>query len=179
MTRVRFATLLDTYGSRLDRWPDDDRAGARLLLEGSAEARALLADAEGLVALLDQAAVPVPSAALTGRILAAAPRLADVDRVVPRRRRPAMLAAAAGMAMAASLLLWLGRAPAPRTPLDVEAVALLGVLDVPTDALLSDAGLDLDDDTPAFGCDDPTHGCDQREPAERSGRLSRTKEMPA
>jgi hypothetical protein len=179
-TPERFIALLETYGGRTERWPEDERAGALALLERSAEARAQLAAAADLDALLDRVAAPVPAAALTARILATAPRGTAGRTLRPAARRRAGLVAAGSLAAAASLTFWLVRAPAPGAPLDTDAVALLGVLDVPTDALLSDTGLDLGDDAPAFGCDDPTLGCDaEPEPADRSGRFSPAKEMPA
>jgi hypothetical protein len=175
MTPEHFTRLLDTHGSRLAAWPAHDRAGAQALLARSAGARAQLAAAERLDALLHEVPAHEPSAALAERVLAAAPR-------VRRGRRAVLAAAAGGLALAASLALWLVRAPAPgRSPsLDANALAQLGVLEVPTDALLSGGYLELDDDAPVFGCDDPSLGCD--EPTlvpERSGRGTVAKEMPA
>ena len=47
-----FEDCLDRFGPDLDRWPDH-HAGARTLLERSAPARALLAEARALDAVLD------------------------------------------------------------------------------------------------------------------------------
>jgi len=179
MTRERFAALLDIYGSRLDRWPEDARPDAHALLERSSEARTLRAAAEPFDAALDLAAEPIPSVDLAARVLAAAPRRAAGRRLPSPGRRRAILGAASGLAIAASLALWFVRDPVPNGPLSADAMALLGVLDVPTDALLSDTGIDLVNDTPAFGCDDPTLGCTDSEPARRSERLTHVKEIPA
>lgn len=48
LTLKRFKTLTDSYGADLLRWPEQERAAAQTLLEESAEARALLADARML-----------------------------------------------------------------------------------------------------------------------------------
>ena len=48
LTLKRFKTLTDSYGADLLRWPEQERAAAQTLLEKSAEARALLADARML-----------------------------------------------------------------------------------------------------------------------------------
>ena len=181
MTLERLSLLLDVYGSHVDRWPPADRRAAHALLEVSANARTRLAAAQRLDALLDQVAPPLPSAALRERVLARAPG-ARMRQVAPRwRSRPMMIAAASGLAMAASLALWLVRTPAPGVPLGSTALAQLGVLDVPTDALLSDTTLGLGDDTPAFGCDDPALGCDDSidDSPQRSGQLFLQKEASA
>jgi len=51
LTLKRFKTMTDSYGADLLRWPEQERAAAQTLLDGSAEARAHLADAR----LLDEA----------------------------------------------------------------------------------------------------------------------------
>jgi hypothetical protein len=51
LTLKRFKTMTDSYGADLLRWPERERAAAQTLLEGSAEARVLLADAR----MLDEA----------------------------------------------------------------------------------------------------------------------------
>jgi len=182
MTLERLQLLLDVYGCRVDRWPPADRRAAEALLEVSANARTRLAAARRLDALIDRAVAPVvPSQALRERVLAIAPGGGARARTVRWwRSRPALAAAAGGMALAASLALWLMRAPAPGAPLGSDALAQLGVLDVPTDALLSDTTLGVDD-TPVFGCDDPALGCDDvpAEPPQRSGQLVLEKEVAA
>ena len=73
MSVARFSDLLDIYGANLGRWPPDDAAAARGLLEQSGVARSALEDAKRLDDLLDLAAVEPPSPGLVDRILAAAP----------------------------------------------------------------------------------------------------------
>jgi hypothetical protein len=181
MILERFTNLLDVYGGRIERWPAEERHAARALLARSADARARAAAAERLDALLDQVPEPAPSAALVTRVLAAAPARAAVRTLPTRRPWRVLITVGGGAAVAASLALWLLRSPAPGTPLGASAIAQLGVLDMPTDVLLSDADLDLGNEFPAFGCDDPALGCDDAtfEPMERSGHLSNLKEMPA
>jgi hypothetical protein len=71
--RDRFAKLAETYGADLRRWPAGDQNAAENLL-ASDEVRTILAHEEQLDARLDTYSVPGPSAALIGRILAAAPQ---------------------------------------------------------------------------------------------------------
>lgn len=52
MRMSRFERLLDAHGADLSRWPDADRAAGERLLAESAEARALVADAERLDRML-------------------------------------------------------------------------------------------------------------------------------
>ena len=56
MTLKEFKRFADLYGGDIDRWPATDGVDALTLLENSAEARAILADAAALDALLDRAA---------------------------------------------------------------------------------------------------------------------------
>ena len=44
----RFASLLDAYGARLERWPESEARAARALLEVSERAQEMLAASEGL-----------------------------------------------------------------------------------------------------------------------------------
>ncbi|MCB1613320.1 MAG: hypothetical protein KDI60_16435 [Xanthomonadales bacterium] len=69
MNLVRLNQLLDAYGASPGRWPDAERAQALHLLAGSAEARALQAQAALLDASLDEFRVAPPSRELRGRIL--------------------------------------------------------------------------------------------------------------
>ena len=68
----RMKTLLDAYGADPTRWPEGERAAARELLAGSAEARAYAQEAKVLDTVLAQAAlhaeVRVDAAALASRI---------------------------------------------------------------------------------------------------------------
>ncbi|QCN99143.1 hypothetical protein D3093_28185 (plasmid) [Azospirillum argentinense] len=59
MTLKEFKRFADLYGGDIDRWPATDGVDALILLEESAEARAILADAAALDALLDHAAPAV------------------------------------------------------------------------------------------------------------------------
>ncbi|TWA66380.1 hypothetical protein FBZ82_10845 [Azospirillum brasilense] len=59
MTLKEFKRFADLYGGDIDRWPATDGIDALTLLEDSAEARAILADAAALDALLDRAAPAV------------------------------------------------------------------------------------------------------------------------
>jgi hypothetical protein len=146
----RFAELLDAYGARPERWPDGERAAALALLARSAQARALRDRAARLDALLDRLPDVAPSPDLAARVLRAAPR---------RRRRGPALWAAAALAAAAVLALWLVGARAPRVAVDPAALSRLGHLDTPTDALLGASDLDADEGVPAFGCEAPDVDC--------------------
>jgi len=48
LTLERFKVLLDSYGARLDCWPEETRHDARVLLNTSRAARAMLAEAQAL-----------------------------------------------------------------------------------------------------------------------------------
>jgi hypothetical protein len=99
MDRARFEYLLDAYGADFRRWPPDERAEAERFVRENAEALApLLEAAHVLDATLDLAGmVQAPSASLSDRILAAAPRA----RSTPQRTN----FAPAGWALAACTLL--------------------------------------------------------------------------
>jgi hypothetical protein len=163
LTIERFTALLEAYGADPARWPDAERAGAHVLLERSAEARARRDAAAALDGLLDRAATTQPSRALAERILAQAPR-APRAKVVPMRARGA---AVVGLAAAASLAIWLVHRPASQQMLGPGAVARLGEYQTPTDALLSALDLDADDTMPEFGCDDPEVDCDDSDLAQQ------------
>jgi len=70
----RFSALAEAYGADINRWPPTDRAAAQELAQQSPMARAYLAQADGLDAMLDLSRVAAPSAELRHRILAQAPR---------------------------------------------------------------------------------------------------------
>lgn len=104
----RFAALADAYGGDVDAWPVGERDAARALLDADDRAGAILADARALDALLREAPVAAPDAALTGRVLAQAPRRVDwrdaLAELLPFRAAwpaPALLSAAllAGLAL--------------------------------------------------------------------------------
>lgn len=74
MKAERLHELADAYGADLRRWPASERAFAESLIAADPSLKAVLDQAAALDALLDAAPRPVPSSALTARILAAAPR---------------------------------------------------------------------------------------------------------
>jgi hypothetical protein len=127
MTPRRFARLLDTYGPDQDRWPAVDRAAARDLLAGSADARAALAEARALDAQLARG-LPVPAPEALARLqdgvarriarlpLPARPDPWDRVRVLLRPAAPVGWGAVAAMATCA---VWLsvGAAPSAGDPL--------------------------------------------------------------
>jgi hypothetical protein len=56
LTLERFKWLVDSYGARLERWPEDTRNDARMLLNTSAAARAMLVKAQALDVAMEAAA---------------------------------------------------------------------------------------------------------------------------
>ena len=74
MTIERLKALAEAYGADLRRWPASERPFAESLATADPAARAVLAEAATLDALLDASPRPAPSAALAARVLAAAPR---------------------------------------------------------------------------------------------------------
>jgi hypothetical protein len=76
MDRTRFEHLLEAYGADFRRWPANERAAAAAFAaQHRSEITAALTDERALDALLEQAREAAPeTAALAGRILAAAPR---------------------------------------------------------------------------------------------------------
>jgi len=92
----RFSALADAYGADLRRWPEADRAAAQALAQESAPARALLAEADALDAVLDLSRVASPSPELRQRILSEAPKA-----------RPTRLTAPNSTSARSRLLRWL------------------------------------------------------------------------
>jgi len=74
MTLERLRAVIEAYGTSSVRWPEAERAAATVLLAESAEARALVTEAEPLDALLDAVPAIRPTAAMRAVILATAPR---------------------------------------------------------------------------------------------------------
>ncbi len=74
MSLERFEALADAFGADLRRWPETDRAAAQGLAEASPSARARLAQADALDAVLGLSRVAAPSAELRQRLLAGAPK---------------------------------------------------------------------------------------------------------
>lgn len=82
MTLKEFKRYAAAYGADLDRWPRSARVDALTLLDDSAEARDLLADAAVTDTLLDAASTPQVSSRREAQVYA---RIADclAQRVVP------------------------------------------------------------------------------------------------
>ena len=152
MTTHRLQEILDAYGADPARWPAEERDAAAALL---ARTPALRTEAARLDALLDAtSAVDEPSPALVARVLAAAPA-----RRRARIVRFPVVAAAASLAAAAGLVVWLAGA---RGPSSQPGVSLddLGTYATATDVLLGPLGWDVIDTEPALGCSQPgTLGC--------------------
>jgi len=91
MTETRFEELAAAYGADVSRWPNEEQAGARALLETSAQAQTALADAKALDAALDLWDAPQPSDALMARILgdAAEVSLGQAPDAAPAQSAPA------------------------------------------------------------------------------------------
>jgi len=170
MTMERLQFLLDAYGANRERWPEAERDSASALLAASEEARALVRDAARLDALLDFVSAPDPSPALIERALASAPAALPVRRRVSRRGWQRLAFAAAPLAAAAALMLWLLPSEQVDEPAPQQyAIEDLGVYTTPTDVLLDPPGFDLSDSAPSLGCERNGLGCplpeddDQRE----------------
>jgi hypothetical protein len=169
MDPVRFAALLDAYGADPARWPEDERPAALALLEASADARARQRDAAALDAVLDTAPPARPSDLLVARVLAAAPGAAArttagarTRPIAPRRlvgRIWRYTAAAASLAAAAALALWLASAPQPTAPLSDEVLAELSVYGTPGDTLLDVTDVELLGDDEWIDCEAGGLGC--------------------
>ena len=70
LTLATFERLLDLYGARLERWPEELRGPARELIEASELVRATWSAARRLDAVLETAPEVLPSAALAARVAA-------------------------------------------------------------------------------------------------------------
>jgi hypothetical protein len=154
--------LLDAYGAHSARWPADERDAALDFLAESVEARALHDDAARLDAAFDLVPAPPPSAELIERIAAEFPRPRP-----PRRwtATPVRIAAAALLAVAAAVCLWVlpGRLHTT-VPTKSYAVSYQGRYTTPTDVLLTPPGFDLSRTAPTLGCVDGGPGMRNRGP---------------
>ena len=173
LDRTRLVALLDAYGADAERWPEHEQAAALVLLQRDPEARALRAQAARLDAVLAVVEPVEPSPALVARILGAAPSPAGARRRplsflrIPRPSRAwRYVAAAAPLAAAAALTLWLVRSPEPIEPLDTASLAQLGTYETPGDELLGLAGVDLFNTDPWSDCADALLGCPDSESVE-------------
>ena len=117
----RFETLAQAYGGDPGRWPEAERAAAEAFRFASpAEAERVLAEAADLDFALDAWRVSAPSAALRGRVLAAAPSPR------PRRRSLGLWLSGAGFAAAAAVAgVMVGVAASNAAVSDIRADALL------------------------------------------------------
>ena len=138
MTYERFETLADAYGGDLRRWPEAERAAARALLDSDPRGAALLAEADGLDALLDAAPRPVATHALREAVIASAAGAG----LKARRRGPGPLAwlSGAGWAAAACAGVVFGLALTSHMTANVRA-----------DTVLYQASLSGADDTEVLG----------------------------
>lgn len=107
-----FERLLELYGARLERWPEELRAPAREWLEQSEVARRAWQRAGRLDRLLDAYPEIEPSPALVARI-AAIPIVAPAPRRAVAWPFGAVWASLLGWAVAAVLGLWVGGVAAP------------------------------------------------------------------
>ena len=82
MDRARFQVLLDAYGADVGRWPAEECAAAEAFMaQHGADLRDAHREAREIDAMLAHALITSGSAALTARILAAAPqRVEGFDR---------------------------------------------------------------------------------------------------
>lgn len=73
MTSERFIALISAYGADARRWPENQRTAAQAYLAAEPEAaRAALAEADAVDALLHTAPTPQVSTALRDRVIASA-----------------------------------------------------------------------------------------------------------
>ena len=160
MTPDRLRMLLDAYGADPARWPVAERAAALELLARSPDARAHRVAAARLDDALDAVPGVEASPTIVARVMRGAPR-------PPGIRVERFVAIAAPLAVAAGLVLWLVRAPAPLPrSLSASEIAALGVYDTPTDALFAAVDTDVVDDPPALGCSPGALGCLDVDPRE-------------
>lgn len=142
MTYERFETLADAYGGDLRRWPEAEREAARALRDADPRAAVLLAEADGLDALLDAAPRPVASHVLREAVIASAAGAGLGAGLRSRRRGPGPLAwlSGAGWAAAACAGVVFGINLTSHLTADVQA-----------DAVLYQASLISADDTEVLG----------------------------
>lgn len=150
-----FEGHLDVHGSRAERWPEAVRSRFEPLLERSARARELLAEARALESLLDRAPLPDPqrTQALADRVVAMAVAEKTAERTPApvidlatrkrMRRSPApALRWKVASALAASLLAGVYLGASPPVTFAVEAIA--SAVGVPADTGGSDLVLIYD-----------------------------------
>ena len=101
----RFASLLDAYGARLERWPESEARAARALLEVSERAQEMLREEAKFEGQLDALEISPLSPELAGR-LAQIPLGAQKTRAI--WPFGSLWAPALGWAAAAAIGLWIG-----------------------------------------------------------------------
>jgi anti-sigma factor RsiW len=140
MNIERLSEIVEAYGGDPLRWPEAERLAAQALAARDPRAAALVAEAEALDLLFDAVPAPAPSAALTARVLARAPRPSLWRELFPGMPawRPAL-----GFALALAVGVGVQSAAADR----------LGLVDA--DALAASDSADSDDGTltPLSGTD--------------------------
>jgi hypothetical protein len=142
MTPDRFNALIDAYGADARRWPVSERAAAEAFLATAPEAaRAALAEADEIDALLHGSKAPVVSMALRDRVIAAAAESGlKAGRTGRRWLDRIFLVAGAGWAAAACAGVVAGLGLTTHLTADAQA-----------DAVLYQASLDAADDTEWVG----------------------------
>jgi hypothetical protein len=86
MSRQRLAEIVAAFGAASERWPAAERAAAEALVARSTDARALLAEARELDALLDAAPDATATPVLLSRIMASRPAAARPGHAAPGLR---------------------------------------------------------------------------------------------
>lgn len=69
MTAERFQSSLDTFGSDLSKWPDDERDAALKYIEASDDAKLILADMGAFEQYLTQYSTAEPPKGLLEKII--------------------------------------------------------------------------------------------------------------
>lgn len=126
MTEDRLIELIESWGADPDAFPETERAGAKALLAAQPlRFAAILAEARALDAAFAQLPDIHPSAALTGALIASAPKAARAGAAW-RLPKFAPWAPASGFAaLAAGLFMGLMVAPAANAASDTDEVQAL------------------------------------------------------
>ncbi|WP_292114281.1 hypothetical protein [Brevundimonas sp.] len=127
MTAERFLALVEAWGADPRRWPTDERSAAEAFAAAHpGQARAALAEAESIDALLQASGSPAPSLALRDRVLASAASAGLQARRAGRRWMDRLgLALGAGWAAAACAGVAAGVMLGTHLTADAEADAIL------------------------------------------------------
>ncbi|HWQ87459.1 hypothetical protein [Brevundimonas sp.] len=127
MTSERFLALVAAWGADARRWPEGERSAAQAFAAAHPEtARAALAEADAVDALLHLSRAPRPSAALRDRVIASATGAGLAVRREGRRWLDRLaLALGAGWAVAACAGVAAGVMMTTHLTADVQADAVL------------------------------------------------------